>query len=350
MTCSVSTSRPAPVGRHDEGVEAIEIGPDRGPTQPDLSVIIPMRNAQQTIGSLLADLLVVDKISVEIIVVDDASVDASVEVARSVGGPAVRVLRLPERRGAGHARNVGFARASGSYTLFFDADDQVHAPALQSAVSVLQDSGADVAFLPYRYRRGHTTHYEGMNSYDRAVWAHYAPRQRQVVGLGEVPRLLGFSNYPWNKIIRTTPLAYRGLRFGETLVHNDILGHWITMLQARTLVLVDEPLCTHIVAEGAGHLTNHRSRIRLSLFDALGETYRYLEQHPVLRNRYSHHYWDFTLRVSTWAAERIDTDLAAEFSALLQRHLLRMNLVDFSRIRQRRDPGLGSRIVRRALA
>jgi glycosyltransferase involved in cell wall biosynthesis len=343
-----ATTRLEPAaGRSASTVTAIDGG--RSPA-PDLSVVIPMRNARECIGELLRELLAVRDLSLEVIVVDDASTDGSAEVVRATAGGAVRLLRVGQRRGAGHARNLGFAHATGTYTLFFDADDEIHLAALSAAVTTVRDARADVAFLPYRYRRGHSTEYEGMNSYDRAVWSHYASRQRLPLGLGDVPRLLGFSNYPWNKVLRTDRFVERGLRFGETAVHNDILGHWITLLEARTLVLVDEPLCTHIVADGAGNLTNHRSRIRLHLFDALGETYSYLEQRPALRSRYSHHYWDFALRVASWAAERIDTDLADEFGVRLQRHLLRMNLADFSHIRQRRDPGLGTRIVRRALA
>ena len=169
---------------------------------PDLSVVIPMRNARDTVGTLLRDLLAVPGVDLEVIVVDDASSDDSAERVDQVAGDAVQVIRLDQRHGAGHARNVGFAHASGRYTLFFDADDEIHPQALRSAMAMLEDTRADVAFLPYRYRRGHSE-YEGMNDYDRSVWAQYAPRQGEALTLDEVPRLLGFSNYPWNKIVRT---------------------------------------------------------------------------------------------------------------------------------------------------
>jgi hypothetical protein len=72
--------------------------------------------------------------------------------------------------------------------------------------------------------------------------------------------------------------------------------------------LFDQPLCTHIVNEGARNLTNRASRARLSLVDALEETYTALEARPEKRNRFSHHYWDFVLRVSAWATTRITPD------------------------------------------
>ena len=108
-------------------------------------------------------------------------------------------------------------------------------------------------------------------------------------------------------------------------------------------------MCTHIVAVGGRNLTNRESRARLSLIDALNETYTELEARPEKRNRFSHHYWDFVLRVSGWAKSRLTPDVVDEFNLGLQQHLLRIDVGDFTKIRIRRDSGLASRIVRAAL-
>lgn len=84
--------------------------------------------------------------------------------------------------------------------------------------------------------------------------------------------------------------------------------------------------------------------------DALDETYTELEARPAKRNRFSHHYWDFVLRVAGWAGSRLTPDVVDEFNLRLQHHLLRMDLSDFTRMRLRRDPQLATRLVKRALA
>jgi glycosyltransferase involved in cell wall biosynthesis len=318
--------------------------------RPDLSVIIPMHNASATVTRVVESFLRVDAAAVEVVVVDDASTDDSAERVTALGRPEVIVERFETNRGAGVARNRGFERATGQYTLFFDADDEIHPVTLTSAIEALDDTGAEVAMMPYRYRRGHSPQFDAMNSFDGAVWGWYATSPRRVTRLGDVPRLLGFSNYPWNKLIRTDHYRHTGLRYGSTPVHNDILGHWLTLLDAQTIVLLDQPVCTHIVNEGGRNLTNRESRARLSLVDALDETYSALEARPEKRNRYSHHYWDFVLRVAGWATARMTPDVLDEFNLRLQQHLLRMDLGDFTRIRLRRDPGLGTRLIRRALA
>lgn len=317
---------------------------------PDVSVIIPMCNAAATVGRVVGSFRAVSSHRTEVIVVDDGSTDDSIDVVRSLGDDLVQLVALGSNHGAGYARNVGFTRARGRYVIFFDADDELHPDALGQAINGLDATDTDVAMMPYTYRRGWTTDYTGMNSFDEVVWQNYLGGQRRrLAPLSEVPRLLGFSNYPWNKVLRTQRFRRTGLRFSETHVHNDILGHWTTLLGARTLLLLDEPVCTHIVGDGGGNLTHRMGRERLALFDALDETYDVLQRRPELRNRYSHHYWDFVLRSSGWALERLAPEVVEEGRQRLQQHLLRINLSDFMRIRERRDPSLADRIVRRSL-
>jgi glycosyltransferase involved in cell wall biosynthesis len=318
--------------------------------QPKLSVIIPMHNASATITRVVESFLAIDGDSVEVIVVDDASTDDSIARVSALNRPEVIVERFDTNRGAGIARNRGFELATGRYALFFDADDKVHPVTLTSAMGALDDTGADMAMMPYRYHRADSPGLDEMHSFDTAVWRRYVTAPRRLARLHEVPRLLGFSNYPWNKVVRTDHYRSTHLRFGGTSVHNDILGHWLTLLDADSILLIDQPLCTHVVNEGGRNLTNRQSRARLSLIDALEETYTALEARPVKRNRYSHHYWDFVLRVSGWATSRMTPEVLEEFNLRLQQHMFRMDLADFTRMRQQRDPALASRILRRALA
>lgn len=315
-----------------------------------------MHNAARTILRVIEDALSIENVDVEVIVVDDNSTDGSAQVVGSLKSPRVQLVPLERNCGAGTARNVGFRQARGEYCLFFDADDELSPQAVSTAVDLLESSGADLAFFPYLYRRGHSTEYVGMNSYDQRIWTRYVetsnPQQSKAerpLQLTEAPELLGFSNYPWNKVFRTHHYRAKGLHFSQTPVHNDIFGHWQTLLGARNIILGTAPICTHIVAESGSNLTNHRSSVRLSLFDALEETYDHLEKHPDLRNRYSHHYWDFALRVIDWAKTRIDDDHLVTFNSRTQDHLLRMNLLDYQRMRQRRNPRLASRILQRTI-
>jgi glycosyltransferase involved in cell wall biosynthesis len=320
------------------------------PERPDLSVVIPVHNAAATIDGLLGVFTAIETPSVEVIAIDDGSRDDSPMILRTAAG-RVTALFHERNRGAGVARNAGFERATGRYTLFFDADDEVHPEALANGIELLDESEADVAVMAYRYRRGGIGVHEEMNNFDVEVWADYlGSAPRRIDRLDRIPRLLGFTNYPWNKIIRTDHYRAVGLRFSDTPVHNDILGHWMTLLHAGEIALIDEVICTHVVAAGGANLTNRQSRDRMALFDALDETYDHLDANPHLRSRYAHHYWEMVMRVADWAAARATADVRDEFQVRLEEHLLRINLTDYARIRTRHNPALANRILRRAIA
>jgi glycosyltransferase involved in cell wall biosynthesis len=86
---------------------------------PSVSVVIPARNAAETIGGVLTALQEQESPPEEVIVVDDASQDETSAVAERHGA---KVVRLEESRSAGGARNRGWEEASGDVVVFLDSD------------------------------------------------------------------------------------------------------------------------------------------------------------------------------------------------------------------------------------
>jgi hypothetical protein len=90
--------------------------------EPTFSVIVPCHNYGRFLSTTLRSVLQQGRDDVEVIVVDDASSDDSLEVARSFGDP-VRVIELPENLGPGAAWGAGLRVARGRYLCKLDADD-----------------------------------------------------------------------------------------------------------------------------------------------------------------------------------------------------------------------------------
>lgn len=100
--------------------------PPGGGSAPGLSVVIPAHNDAAYLQACVASLCAGQTASMEIIVVDDGSSDATAQVAAACAAaePRVRVLQQ-EHAGVSVARNAGLAAARGQYVAFVDADDEV---------------------------------------------------------------------------------------------------------------------------------------------------------------------------------------------------------------------------------
>ncbi len=320
---------------------------------PDLSAVIPVHDASDCIAGLVHAFRNVDDLDVEVLLVDDGSSDGSGEIIDVLARGDDRIIALHHgiNLGAGVARNTGFAKATGHYTIFFDADDELQPDPLAHVVRRLAATGADLAMTPYTYRRSRVLESVAMNMNDIEIWEQsLGAADERLLPLTDAPRLLEFTNYPWNKVHLTDAYRRSGLRFGSTLVHNDILGHWHSLLFAHRVLLLNHELCTHIVERGGPNLTNRTHRGRLALFDALDETYDLLEANRELRERYSHLYWAFVMRVTSWAATTLDPTMRRVFKARMQEHLLRIDPLDFMQIRVRRSPQLADQIIESVLA
>ena len=112
-----------------------------------ISVIIPCFNAEKYIAWTLGSILEQSRLPDEIIVVDDHSTDRSVKVVESFG-ERVRIVSNP-RRGACHARNLGFSLSTGDAVMFLDADDVLAPDALSGLVTALQENPTGVALAPW---------------------------------------------------------------------------------------------------------------------------------------------------------------------------------------------------------
>ena len=90
---------------------------------PLLSVVIPTWNRAQLVCDAVNSALAQRDGEVEVIVVDDASIDATVERLEVSFGSRIKLLRLEHRRGPGGARNAGARLARGEFVGFLDSDD-----------------------------------------------------------------------------------------------------------------------------------------------------------------------------------------------------------------------------------
>jgi hypothetical protein len=118
-----------------------------------VSVIIPARNAAETISDTLNSLLRQTFPHWEAVVIDDGSQDSTAVIVKSFAqqDTRFRLLRQPQI-GVSRARNYGLAHTSSSWLLFLDADDWILPTHLERLTHVLEaDSRPQVAYCGWAY-------------------------------------------------------------------------------------------------------------------------------------------------------------------------------------------------------
>jgi len=151
----------------------VEAAAGREPRDDALvSLLVPMRDEERNVVACLAGLLEQSHARCEVIVLDDASSDATVRVAKSVLGGQRRAVgdavdALPSARivtgrpleagwgGKSFACHQLAELAQGDWLFFLDADTRLEPDAVRRALASARAAGADLAsFLP-RYAGAH---------------------------------------------------------------------------------------------------------------------------------------------------------------------------------------------------
>ena len=105
----------------------------------EISVVIPVYNTEKYLDQAIESVLKQDEKPLEIIVVDDASSDNSVNVAEQFGNK-IALLKQPKNSGCGAARNRGIEYAKGKYLAFIDADDLWTNAKLKNQLAYLENN------------------------------------------------------------------------------------------------------------------------------------------------------------------------------------------------------------------
>ena len=111
-----------------------------------ISVVIPLYNAEPYIGRCLDSVLRQSYKNIEIVIVDDASTDASLSVVQryQTQYPFVTIISHKQNKGAMMSRKDGYTAATGECLMFVDADDTLPFDAVACLVAKQQETNADI--------------------------------------------------------------------------------------------------------------------------------------------------------------------------------------------------------------
>ncbi len=187
--------------------------------QPDLSVIIPLYNAMETLDRCLFNILEDKDTSLEVILVDDSSTDDTLLLCREYAKKDNRIrLATRPNGGVAAARNTGLAMATGAYVTFVDQDDWIEPETYMVSVGAAKKQDADMVVFNYTKDTGKSVEYMRNRGQipsfiqDRNALVKYAFFREEY---------RGYAAYVWNKIFRRSYLMRNRITFEDGLRRGD---------------------------------------------------------------------------------------------------------------------------------
>ena len=115
-------------------------------TKPEISIIIPVYNAECYLRRCMDSILSQTFENYEIILIDDGSIDESGKICDEYAAADSRIIVIHQKnQGQSVARNNGIQRARGEWIHFVDSDDFIHPQMLELLYKAVKDTSADMA-------------------------------------------------------------------------------------------------------------------------------------------------------------------------------------------------------------
>lgn len=215
-------------------------------SNPKISVIVPVYNAESTIRRCVDSILAQTFTDFECLLIDDGSKDRSGEICDEYAEKDSRVMAFhKENGGVSSARNLGLDNARGGWVAFVDSDDSVKEEYLSNLYSHI-NLGTElvISYADYIFKNHHR-----LDNYESRC-------------IGENDFSLLFTENaiiwhtsPWSKLFKYEIISKIGLRFNEMMSIGEDAVFLFSYLCSVSRVYVSNDTDYLYDAENSGSLT-----------------------------------------------------------------------------------------------
>lgn len=224
-----------------------------------VSIVIPIYNVENYLDECLTSVVNQTYRPLEVILVDDGSVDGSAEIARRyVREYSFFSLFAEENEGLSVARNTGIEHATGKYIYFLDSDDYLEVNAIELLVKEAREKNADVVkFQAYGFK-------DGQDEVEQNAYAYRGNYSGSYTGqdfLREQAKTEDATKSSCCLIfLERALLEKHNLRFPEGILHEDNLFHFQVLFYAQSVVVLKK--CLYYRRYRTGSITQSDNNLR----------------------------------------------------------------------------------------
>ncbi len=204
-------------------------------TKPLVSVIVPVYNVEAYLDKCLQSVLVQTHSNLEIILVDDGSIDASGQMCDGYADKDSRIKVIhKENGGLSDARNAALDIMSGEYVTFIDSDDYVDRRLIERLLACITEQNADLTVGGFVKTIAEIEDERNLGP----------ERREQVITARDAMFCMfyrkGFPTYAHGKLYRSS--LFEHIRFPVGKLFEDIITVYQVLCVSGKIGIVDYPM------------------------------------------------------------------------------------------------------------
>lgn len=209
-----------------------------------ISIIVPVYNTGKYLKKCLNSLINQTLDDIEIIVINDCSIDNSKEILNEYEGyNNIKIIHNITNKGIGYSRNLGLKYANGKYILFIDSDDFVDNTMCEMMYNKAENDNLDLVICRFHklIERENGVLQEVKPTFNIPCFENTALKDNPSL-------LLQINSAPWNKLYRSD-LFSNDIKFPENLKYEDAIVVVKTMIKSKKIGMLEDKLNYYLVRE-----------------------------------------------------------------------------------------------------
>lgn len=226
-----------------------------------VSVIMPCYNSQKTIVEAIESVIAQTYTLWELLVIDDASSDKSLEIVEGYckRDKRIRLLAQSTNQGVAVARNLGVSHAMGKWIAYLDSDDLWAPQKLEKQIGVCEKHGAGFVFTGASYINEEGVSYPG---------------------IFEVPLVVNYNQLKYHNVISCSSVLLDKVLLSDIKMTNDQIHEdfalWLKVLKRDVLAYgINEPLLIYRISK------HSKSGNKLKSFKMAYGVFREINLNPI---------------------------------------------------------------------
>ena len=201
----------------------------------DISVIVPIYNAEKYITKCIDSLINQTKKELEFILINDGSTDNTEDIIKQYKDKRIKYYKN-KNQGIGKTRNFGISKSSGKYIMFLDSDDYLNKEACEKLYRKIVETNSDLVICDF------------YKVYDSGKVEKVKLPSFNETNLEKRPSIINEINLaPWNKIYKRDLIVKNKIKFVENLKYEDAPFVVEALLNSKKISKINETLNYYVI-------------------------------------------------------------------------------------------------------